>query len=288
MNKHYAFLTMAAVCLLTACGPGADTSSLDLNGDNSAIINGTKVSTRTNDGSRGVVLFLPVNGIGMATGICTATLLSDHSVLTAAHCFDKKSKVLSGFKIIFANNKGISTRDSLKREGTRDDVVVHNEFRVTKVGLLNDLAIAFFDGGIPEGFEPIDIERDQNKNYNNSFITAYGYGKNRDSGEIFSVGFGSAGDLYKATIKVNGAYGTMQDRYAILSKGNSQFICSGDSGGGQFINVNGKPRLIGVTSSVTGKKDMFGHVSCTEGRSTAMKVSYYAKWIDEVHAAARP
>ncbi|UYL08462.1 trypsin-like serine protease [Bdellovibrio sp. SKB1291214] len=287
MKKHYRFLIMATALLFTACGPGADTASLNLNDDSSAIINGTKVSTRAKDGSRGVVLFLPVNGLGMAMGICTATLLTDHSVLTAAHCYDKHSKTLAGFKIIFANNKGISTRSFLKREGTHEDVVIHPGFRDTKVGLLNDLAIAFFDGGVPAGFEPIEFERDQSKNYNNSFVTAFGYGKNKDSGEVFAVGFGSAGDLYKAIIKVNGAYGLMQDRYAILSKGNTQFICGGDSGGGQFINVNGKPRLIGVTSSVRGQEDIFGHVSCTEGRSTAMKVSYFASWIDEVHEAAR-
>ncbi|MEK2687663.1 S1 family peptidase [Bdellovibrio sp. GT3] len=282
MKKHLVLIVLTMTCLISACGPDANLSNLDLNANDTAIINGTKVSTRTGDGSRGVVLFLPVNSIGMATSICTATLLSDHSVLTAAHCYDKKNPTLAGFKVIFANNKGIATRESLKREGTH--VVTHKEYRKTKIGLLNDIAVAFFDGGIPEGFEPVDIERDMNVNYQNRFLNVYGYGKNRDSREIMSVGFGSAGDLYKAVIKLNGAYGLMQDRYNILSKGNTQFICSGDSGGGQFITVNGKPRLVGVTSSVTGVKDFLGHVSCTEGRSTAMKVAYYAKWIDEVHA----
>lgn len=287
MNKHYVFLTLAFTGLLAACGPGADTSTLDLNTDNSSIINGTKISSRANDGGRSVVLFLPVNSLGMATGICTATLISDHSVLTAAHCYKKQSKTLTGFKIIFANNKGISTRDSLKREGTHSDVVVHPQFRETKIGLLNDLAIAFFDGGIPTGFEPVEIERDQNANYGRRLINAYGYGKNRDSSEPFAVGFGSAGDLYRAVLKVSSGYSAMADRYNILGFENTQYVCSGDSGGGQFITVNNKPRLIGVTSGVRGKQDIFGHVSCTGLQSTAMKVSYFSTWIDEVHAAAK-
>ncbi|WP_413578002.1 S1 family peptidase [Bdellovibrio sp. HCB290] len=285
MKTRFVFLIMIAACVLSACGPGSENTPLDLYNDESAIINGKKVTTRTGDGSRSVVLFLPVNSIGMATGICTATLLSDHSVLTAAHCYDKKSPTLAGFKIIFANNKGIATRDALKREGTY--VVTHKDFRKTKIGLLNDLAIAFFEGGIPDGFEPVEIERDQKVNYQNNFLNVYGYGKNKDSREALSMGFGSAGDLYKAVIKLNGAYGLVPDRYVMRSKGNSQFVCSGDSGGGQFITINGKPRLIGVTSSVTGTKDFLGHVSCTNGSSTAMKVAYYAKWIDQVHADAQ-
>ncbi|WP_413294312.1 S1 family peptidase [Bdellovibrio sp. HCB185ZH] len=293
MKKHFDFLilamatALAITTTLTACGPGSEDSSLSLNAnDSSGVINGTKVTARRDDGSRGVVLFQPVNSIGMATGICTATLLSDHSFLTAAHCFDKKkTPSLSRFKIIFANEKGLFTDREHQRSGSQ--IVIHPQFRKTKVGLLNDVAVGFFEGGIPAGFEPIEIERDQNKNYQNQFLNIFGYGKTKDSAEIFAIGYGSAGELRKAVVKLNGAYGLMQDRYAILSNGNTQFICSGDSGSGQFVNVNGVPRLIGVTSSVTGIKKFAGHVSCTQGRSTAMKVSYFAKWIDEVHEAAR-
>lgn len=284
MKKHYTSLVIAVAALLTACAPDADYSTLEIDGNSSAIINGSKVTSRSDDGSRGVVLFLPVNSVGLAVGLCTATLISDHSVLTAAHCFDKTSKTIAGFKIIFADHKGIATRDSLKREGRKEDVIIHQGYRKTKVGLLNDVAVAFFDGGIPDGFEPVEIERDRNVNYQNSTLNIYGYGKKRDSREIFAIGVGSAGDLRKAVVTLNGAYGLMQDRYQIMSKGNTQFICSGDSGSGQFVTVNGKPRVVGITSSVSGKKDIFGHVSCTEGRSTAMKVAFFANWIDEAHA----
>jgi tryptase len=289
MKKTSVFkcLVMAAALTLSACGPGSEDSDLTLTGDAAAgIINGTKVTSRSEDGSRGVVLFLPVNSVGMTVGICTATLLSDHSFLTAAHCFDKKKiPTLSRFKIVFANEKGIINGRDHTRDGSQ--LVIHREFRYTKVGILNDLAIGFFDGGIPAGFKPIEIERDQNANYQNQFLSIYGYGKTKDSREMFAIGYGSAGELHKAVVKVNGGYGIMQDRYAILSNGNTQFICGGDSGSGQFINVNGVPRLIGVTSFVTGEKKFAGHVTCTKGRSTAMKVSYFAKWIDEVHEAAR-
>ncbi|QDK45164.1 hypothetical protein DOM22_08340 [Bdellovibrio sp. ZAP7] len=280
-------LVTSIAITLSACGPGSSDSTVSLNDDSSGVINGTKVTARRDDGSRGVVLFLPVNSLGMTVGICTATLISDHSFLTAAHCFDKKkSPTLSRFKIVFANEKGLFNTREHTRNGSK--IVVHPEFRYSKVGILNDMAIGFFAGGIPTGFEPIEIERDQNKNYQNHFLNIYGYGKTKDSAEIFAIGYGSAGDLHKAVVKVNGGYGLMQDRYAILSNGNTQFICSGDSGSGQFINVNGVPRLIGVTSFVTGEKKFAGHVTCTKGRSTAMKVSYFAKWIDEVHEEARP
>ncbi|WP_041583479.1 trypsin-like serine protease [Bdellovibrio bacteriovorus] len=272
---------LAATLALTACsprsfGPAAEEPS-DLS--QTGIINGDPIRERGTQAARSVVLVEMVNRHNQPLAFCTGTLIAPQTVLTAGHCFDDSIKGMTGFNIVFTNNYEIFGRKMLVRETTRRGLAYkhHPKFNSTKL-YDHDIAIATFDGGIPEGYSTVSIDTDTKGNYSERSVYVYGYGRSKDyTGKPNEDLFAYLGQLRRGVMQIDSQFNRYGDRYWLNSKV-PVFICQGDSGGPQFSHENGVLKVIGVNSAVYGKRLPNGQVSCA-GIAQATKVAPFAPWI---------
>lgn len=269
-----ATVSLSLVLGATACSPNS--ASLSSSNENSSfdIIGGTPIYERASQAARSVVLLDIKNRFGQSLGFCTATLIGPQTILSAAHCFDEsRIKGFAGFDVRFTNNYDISnsvTRKGLnyQRHGTYNSTLRYD----------HDIAVATFQGGIPEGYGYVDIDMDTKANYANKTVYVYGYGRSKDyTGRPGEDSWASIGQLHKGIMKVENTYSRFADRYWLNSEVPS-FICQGDSGGPQFFHEGGTLKVIGVNSAVLGKKLPNGFSSC-KGIGQATKVAPFAGWI---------
>ncbi|UXR65191.1 trypsin-like serine protease [Bdellovibrio bacteriovorus] len=270
-----ASFSLSLVLGATACSPrsfsqnGSTTEELSFD-----IIGGTPIHERTSQAARSVVLLDIKNRFGQSLGFCTATLIGPQTILSAAHCFDEsRVKGFDHFDVRFTNNYDIS--NSLSRKGLKFQR--HGTYNSTQK-YDHDIAVATFEGGIPEGYGPVTVDADTKANYAGQTVYVYGYGRSQDyTGRPNENSWASIGQLHKGVMQIESTYNRFADRYWLNSAVPS-FICQGDSGGPQFYHENGVLKVIGVNSAILGKKLPNGFSSC-KGIGQATKVAPFAGWI---------
>lgn len=272
---HFVIGILALSLALASCGPGNSPGPMQDSMPQSGIIGGTRVTDRQTQASRSVVLVELTNRFGFALGFCSATLIAPNTVLTAAHCFDEKNiKGLYGFNVVFTNNYEMFLRDT-SRKGLR--WARHPKYNTTK-NYDHDVAVAVFEGGLPEGYLPVAIDTNKGANYSRKNVYVYGYGRSQDytgrPGEDLAA---HTGDLHRGVMQIDANYNRFPDRYW-LNSAIPVFICQGDSGGPQFFHEQGVLKIIGVNSAVYGRKLPNGQNSC-KGTAQATKVAPFADWI---------
>ena len=251
-----------------------------------ALLNARMLQERDPSGpSRGVVQMAIMRGNWRAT-FCTATLIARNAVLTAGHCFDHNLVGdFDSFEIVFETfENNVSRRTSLK--GTAHFThPKYAPFQRPASILHTDIAVAFFDGDIPEGFAPVPFDTNTKSNYAKRAVQVFGYGRGVDyTGELNENRVFSSDILRTATLYISeNYYSYYPDLYYLLPHPrNPSFLCQGDSGGPQFLVTKKSFKLIGVNSGggIT-KSDGSGASSC-KGAGVAAKVAPAAKWIQQL------
>jgi tryptase len=283
MRKY--FVIVGCVFGLTACNQRL---AEDLFSDapfSASIIGGEQIVSRLTPASKSVVLIEFLNSEGVFYGTCTATLVSGHSVLTAAHCFDRRVMGnIHNYNIIF-DSVYRGTGDATKRRVVR--YKVHPDYNTERDPLYgdrkvydHDLTVVTFAGELPKGFVPIKMDMDKEADYSNKTVIAYGAGRSVDytgmPGEDLRY---SVGILRRGPIKIDAGYTIKADRYWSSLNSPTQ-LCQGDSGGPQFYQEGRNVKLVGVNSASLGKPLPNGRQGCT-GPSQAIKVAPFYKWITE-------
>ena len=250
-----------------------------------ALLNARMLQMRDPSGpSRSVVQLAIKRGNWRAT-FCTATLISRNAVLTAGHCFDHNLVGdYDSFEIVFETfESNVSRRTTLKGiiQFTHPKYV---PFKRPASLLHTDIAVAFFDGEIPVGFSPAQIDTNINNNYAGKAVQVFGYGRGVDyTGEPNENRIFSSDILRTATLYISpNYYSYYPDLYYLLPHPrNPSFLCQGDSGGPQFLVTKKGFKLIGVNSGggIT-KRDGSGAATC-KGAGVAAKVAPAAKWIQQ-------
>lgn len=293
------FIVLSCIAL-SSCGQNTSTSSSKL--IDSSIINGTDVKA----GSPIATSVVGVYNI-KTKYLCTGTLISSNTVLTAAHCLAEHATQV---RIVFStdideivNSREPDVKDEYSLPVTdakasdkwnpEDEVTEHNT---------GDIAVMKFKGAVPRGFAPANFLPAASTLKIGDMITVAGYGvdfvdsskkidpkKVRDLEEAIEYGEiicnddakGNHLECFKVEYSGDGPLRTteapikfiLETEFHLNEKKSG--TCSGDSGGPAFVKKDGSLFLVGVTSRGSGLCDDVGVYT---------NALYYKKWIDETSA----
>jgi MYXO-CTERM domain-containing protein len=201
--------------------------------------------------------------------ICTASLISPHVLLTAAHCVTPE---LVGADAQYRYYQGPDVNSASSRElHPIPTVHFHAEFSSTDVQKGHDIAVGVLDVPLTNT-APLTLNtRPIDGDLVGQPVRLVGYGK--DSGT----------DTTGASAGVKRQVSTRLNSYTddLLRLGQSGMTtCEGDSGGPAFMTVDGAERIVGVVS--------FGDASCAElGVDTRVDV-FADDWVRPFVEAADP
>lgn len=267
--------TAALALVMVGCGQN-NFESVATKATDSSIIGGAD-ATGTEDFSKTIVaLYNLREGF-----ICTASILSNDILLTAAHCMTGSP---SDTVVIF-DKDAIGTLKAvlqpiMEKNGSLDDVPATaplrrvTDFRVSPIwpvkqnDLLNtgDIAVVKFKGGLAAGFERAAMLTSTESLANGQTVLLSGYGT---SDGVKGTGSGLL-RFVETTIKKVDYTKTEILIEQSLGKG----ACHGDSGGPAYAVVDGKKYLIGVTSR--GVDDLKNDCSVSAAYTG---VAFYAGWV---------
>lgn len=262
-----------------------------------ALLNGQFVNARQNAAERSLVFLTHTGHDGKPFFLCSASLIAPGVVLTAAHCLDHKiQESLGDVQVVFSNTFSFDPNKVI-RNATR--TVIHPDYNtspiesfkwvqdkqsnqwVQKPDLVSqfdhDVALVFFEGRIPTGFQTIRIDEDRNRVLAGKKVLLYGYGYNSDPALSLNPILAPRA-LQRGRAVVELSIDNQSDLYW-TKKDSTHSLCTGDSGGPQVLVENNIPRIVGVNSCSGGEYiEKTKKISC-KGRSRFARVSFFADWI---------
>lgn len=241
-----AVLTGALSLSVVACSQKAqDTAEIVNSG--SSIIGGAKVEAEDTIAKSTVAIIASVTTEDGKEGqfICTGSLLSNNTVLTAGHCVpsEKEYKTIALY-VIFARDLNKMQRTDIRLV---TDSVVHPQYGESTAGAdAHDVAVIRFAGSKADGYEIAKFLSDESVLVEGGSVTLAGYGLTKTDG----VKTESDNTLRKVNVEIAGAFGNNE---IVLDQQNGRGACHGDSGGPAFVNVGGVEYVWGITSRGAGK-----------------------------------
>ena len=274
LNSLKTATVLSGLVLATACTPQNQQQLANVDGHQSGIIGGTNVETSDVIAKSTVLLQIytkSAEGEESFAG-CTGTLIREDIVLTAAHCVPEVPKGGKGIvAVIFSTSAEQAMKDKQagkdvaryvlaplvhpgwkgneeKSETASSADVAEKGVESTTVDELeedpnsNDLALFKLNAPAPAGFVPVKLLSDEKPLLKEGVeVIIAGFGLNSDVLQT------NDGHLKKAKTHVLSPYGDVE---LVTDQSNGQSVCSGDSGGPAFIEVNGEIFQWGVASRV--------------------------------------
>jgi secreted trypsin-like serine protease len=224
-------MLMSAVAL-TACAPNSSSKSQVDTANSSKIVGGDVVQAGSLVAQHTVALFDRAK-----SALCSGTLISDSLVLTAAHCVSNNGQSMI---VVFATDlhgAAEATKRAVKyaivNEGYSEEKSLASD--------THDIALVKFEGGLPQGYAPAPILQDFSKLQQGTTVRVAGYGLNWS----WVV---KRGEGILRTTELNIKDPNYSQSEVSLSQSLRKGICSGDSGGPAYLEVNGQLYVWGVTS----------------------------------------
>jgi secreted trypsin-like serine protease len=181
---------------------------------------------------------------------CSATIIRENLLLTAAHCIVPSD---TWVLIHFAGLEQTESRKAIR-------FFRHEGYQDLNETTRNDIALIFFEGGLPDGFTPVPIlPADKGLTIGDELQVA-GYGAG-----------GPLGVLAKVSLNVSDFLGTKS--LIKFNQTSKRGICHGDSGGPAFKVSNGQLYLAGVASYAN-------ELDCS-GYSAYSIATNYIEWIQQ-------
>jgi secreted trypsin-like serine protease len=247
----------AAVVGFAACS-AQHTGSLKSADLNAGIIGGAE-STGNEDFAKTVVLLYDKQ-LG---AICTASIISDKLLLTAAHCVASEPTSLY---VVFGTD--VESTDIIVRRVVATATTPVWAARQTQEFNNGDMAMVGFIGGLPAGYKAAKMLSDVSQLKDGETVTLAGYG---NSDGVAGTGAGKL--RYVDTTIQKTAYSESE---ILMEQSHGKGACHGDSGGPAYVEINGERLVIGVTSR--GVNDPENHCGVSAAYTS---VPFYADWIQQ-------
>jgi secreted trypsin-like serine protease len=169
--------------------------------------------------------------------LCTASIIADDTVVTAAHCvanaLDDKVTLVFGTDL---TTKGSTVVAAVHSNG----IIYPKQYGTVRGRDQHDIAVVHFDGGLPDGFKPAEVLPAGTALTTGEGVLLAGYG--------ISDALAETGDgvLRKTTVTLKDpAFGKTE---VLLDQSQGHGACHGDSGGPAFVQVGSTSYLFGVTN----------------------------------------
>jgi secreted trypsin-like serine protease len=183
--------------------------------------------------------------------LCTGSIVAPDLVVTAGHCVGPDRAAMRLFfktDLRQAGGKEVPVAGYVRPKGYG---------HMTSEEDMNDIALIRFEGGLPPGYRPAELLRDEALLKNGEKVTLAGFGvsNGRIHGDGSSAG---AGVLRKVDVTIaQAAYGRTE---VVMDQTHGHGACHGDSGGPAFLKRGREYLLFGVTSrgSSGGRDDCSG------------------------------
>jgi secreted trypsin-like serine protease len=266
--KNFTMGSILALLLavLSACAPANQNGSSNAEQAQANSIIGGKVVMPGSALSKQVFMLFGMSSQGQY--ICTATLITQQHVLTAAHCVDGAKKMYAVF--------AVDAVAKLKKGGLASDpnivevssAKVYPKWGGAQGGKVDGIDVG--DIAVLRLSKPAPADMKVTKLYNSSLrkgqvLVASGYGV--ESGTLHT----GSGLLREVNVVVEEPLVGKSEFY--IDQTNGKGICSGDSGGPSFVQSSfGELQQVGVTSR--------GDEHCAQGGLYTL-VPAYNSWINQ-------
>jgi len=203
--------------------------------------------------------------------LCTGTLISSKTVLTAGHCLYNLSSAYSKkdyakYPEEIVTWAGVVIGNNLDPNDPRSGRIIANGAKAAKwhpgwqggaPSNAVDMGLILLPADAADGIRPYGLNRTPPQVQKKGIIV--GYGATRSS---------------KAIVKNWGATQVRGLNGRVLSIGGESSICSGDSGGPLFVEMNGQLQAAGVASRTT--------FDCSPQTGSMTRVDSQLSWIDSM------
>jgi secreted trypsin-like serine protease len=249
MNKAKTILLIGALSLsLFACNRNASVNSQLADGS-IGIINGQPVA-KTEQPYKMTARILDFIPDGYWIPGCTASILSDDLILTAAHCVEDMNiqDMRIGFDVqplTYESQLNSKTRVDVVKKFTTievDNYIVHPLYQKSEYD--QDMALIHLKGKIPASFMPTQLLSDEQMKQI----------KEKQSYQITLVGFGMLSEdppKESQILRQTTVPGEFEGFHVVTDQTHGSGGCMGDSGGPAYLTLNNQLYLVGVTHGPT-------------------------------------